>query len=62
MFDLIDEDGSSMISKKELAIMNEKYNIGLSNSDIDAMIGEISTDGQKVSKAELIRFLTSRTN
>jgi hypothetical protein len=30
VFDLIDNDGSENISKKELTAMNAKYNIGLS--------------------------------
>lgn len=30
--------------------MNDKYNIGLSKGDIDAMISQISSDGQKVTK------------
>lgn len=40
--------------------MNLKYNIGLSQNEIKAMINEISSDGQKVSKAELIRFLAMK--
>ncbi len=40
--------------------MNEKYNIGLSKGDIDAMISEISSDGQKVTKLELTRFLSGK--
>ena len=54
---MIDSDGSGMISKKELQILNLEEKLGLSDTDIDMMINFVSKDKQKVLKQDLYEFL-----